>query len=348
MPKIFKISTLIPALAIATTSLVAPVQAETIIDGTTYWEISEISGLTEEFINTKSTICGDNWECKEHIRSAYLSVYGEKFRAAESFSWRDFMFTAVNPHNSTVRIVYYKNHQDEMWHEPLARLRLFWYKDHEPSLGSISPAQLDEDPYAKILYDVKDGTAEFEELLSGNEIEIKVPAEFFTIGTQTIHFVPEQTIGSGYGSRNFANCVDLEESQECRVVMEYNANTKYIPLDIIKKEEPTPVVNEPEETPAETSTSEIKEVVKYVYRASATGNETALEVASETPENQETTEIIEPSAETPENVDFPLAGNSVDHYNAGGEYAEFPWWIFAIIAASVVGIAWFFAGKREK
>lgn len=112
--------------------LTAPTNASTIINGTEYWSVSELTALKTEVELERDTLCHGDFDCEEEFRWN-LWERGDEYLALDMFNSMIFMATNINPKRETITLRY--TPYEEPWmrqfginQEPdeVGELYLFW------------------------------------------------------------------------------------------------------------------------------------------------------------------------------------------------------------------------------
>jgi len=336
--------------------------AETIIDGTTYWTISELKEFDAEIDVEAKAACGEDLRCQRDYRMDMSSSQRGKYAAVDRFKNTIFLVTAVNPTTETVKL-YYNDFDEMMWvfntmeRDPLDELHVFWAEDgveddpinvtnnvniHVNKIKSGDPAP---GIHPLVAWDKADkGTA----FPANEEVEFSVAGANLADSTNNFiifrgdHFI---------GITNYGDCINsetYEAGMECRL-MYSEKGRKYVPvLPEIEESEPEqesePALEEPEsasepkselEPTAVSSTLEIANEPEIITKTVYLTKEIAVVKSEEGPE--EKSEAAEEGKEE-EIVDVPASGNVI----SCKEKTIFPWWLVVILTlADLLAVWWF-------
>ena len=106
MPKkLFTISILI-ALFMSTLAIAPPTHAEKLnINGADYWTLDEVMKTGAKYTEDLK-MCDGNRECESYLDTAYILAENE-YSAGQAFMNNYFIITAINPTDSTIRVVFH-------------------------------------------------------------------------------------------------------------------------------------------------------------------------------------------------------------------------------------------------
>lgn len=262
-----------------------------------------------------------------------------------------FMITALNPNNSTVRVLF-NDEAGARWRpwadgkDILKELHLFWWEN-----GPKHDYFVTTDPGFHRVYDYV--TEPDENWFSANEeVEISIPKETFEIlKTTPLYFFVISDMSSSVGPRDFGNCLsDIEnkENYECSVAIGKTGGIIYYPTEVKQALAPeitpdfkslaiptsvatsTPETNEPKPVATEKISTNTMRVPEKTTEVANTVSDTTLDINATTSNNVADT------------IEVPLA--------AGPEEHQFPWWFIVFIFSGITLVLWWFIpiSKRRK
>ena len=311
-----------------------------------------------------------------------LTIDGEEYWTLEEtpeelLSEEFFMITALNPNNSTIRVLFndeaatrWRPWADEK--DVLRELHLFWW-ENGPKNSYFDPT----DPEFHRIYDYV-AESEDNQLPANEEVEISLPSETFEIlKTNPLYYFAISDLSSVVGPRDLKTCLSDatdRENYECTIMFSETGNTIYYPTAV--KQLPIPetmpdslpstdsvptVVSTPETNESEAittgniSTSIIRvpekttAIVPIISNASPknttkAASDTITDAGNTSPDGA--IETAKNTAEIPENyVALPMAGRVENREEKAN---EFPWWLIVFVFSGIALILWWFIPARKK
>ncbi len=345
-----------------------------------FWTIPELIELKTTTDAEVNSLCQGDFMCEEDYRFSLLDQGGQ-YSALEGFSSMILMITAINPTNSTIRVLFH----DE---DPMMRMM---GEEDRAALDEIFIAWFSEEPrifnnyYAK----ANNYTQEMYYLFSGDantngtgwfppnqEVEIQIEhADALLREPHLIFFAMEGENTSAYGAHGYDSCIKsplFEEGMECRMVFDETTNFYFLPfipgedMPVIKDQTPSVAVNadeepeprEPEETeesnPAEDlsteeSSNEIAPTTDSHIITMANYQKSELQgapiaVTTVNSSNLESSTEKNEESETPADTFIPPASIS-KRKNTDG---DFLWCIILIVALGGILIFWWVLPTRKR
>lgn len=352
-----------PILAVAfagTLATAPPVNAEKLnIGGTDYWTIDEVEKTGQKYIEDLK-MCEGRRECEEYLDTAYILAENE-YSAGQAFMDNFFIITAINPAESTIRVVFHDEANrrmmmpgEDMGKDVMQNLFLYWW-DGDQSRWIYAFENPEYEINRQDIF-VHIGEPGENWLTPNKEVELKVPDfDFSHLKTSRIFFYAVSEKSNAAGDRDITECMNAIESldgYECQAVFDWLGNINYQPLKAKAKistsniEVPTtPVINNTEVI----STSTIR-VPENMAKTTSSGTEVVLATTDTTATADMATDTIsvdiapDTTASTPDNtVEVPLvAGKGKEH--------QFPWWLVVFIFSGIFLVLWWFIPlpKRKK
>ena len=331
--------------------------AEEIIDSAVYWTYDEVFEETQNFLKERAK-CNNDRECKIELEETYY-LAGGKSRAATTLADTNFLITALNPENSTARVLFQDSVENWWSPEPnsqdvLKELYLYWWED-VATWAEINYFELDRPNPHEIYTHLSESEEPW--LPVNREVEIKIPEESIAKlkNNQLFSFIRTKntTVLSIRDFEGCLNAIDDREGYECRVVFPDSGGTVYHPFKIeqtistIEQRVPTPPV---EQAIATGITAE--EPVESFAATVSTSNTTSPKIASSPVASPATTpapasssapatSVASTNSDTP--IEVPLASTREKEHN-------FPWWLIVFIFSGIFLIFWWFIPlpKRQK
>lgn len=354
------ISTLIMlAGSLVATSLAAPpASAEELnIDGTKYWTLDIVAEKAQKYTEDLK-MCEKNRECEEYLETAYILAENE-YSAGQAFSDNYFLITAINPAESTIRVVFHDEANRRMMmpgdgeKDVMQNLFLYWWDgDQSRWIYAFDGPEYEINRQDIFVHLAAPG----EEWLEPNkEVELKVPDfDFSILKTSRIFFYARSKKGNASGDRDVTACMNAIENldgYECQAVFDWLGNISYQPL---KAKISTSSIEVPagpaidsglsEGVKAEISTN-VMRVPEIRTEVVAISSDTTSEDAfANTPEIASENSLEATSGttiSTSDTVEVPLAAGKKEEH-------QFPWWLVVFTFSGIFLILWWFVPIRRR
>lgn len=356
MPKkLFTISILI-ALFMSTLAIAPPTHAEKLnINGADYWTLDEVMRTGAKYTEDLK-MCDGNRECESYLDTAYILAENE-YSAGQAFMNNYFIITAINPTDSTIRVVFHDEAnrwmmmpEDDGEKDIMKNLYIYWW-DGEPQhwIHAFEGPEWSVNRQDIFVHLAEPG----EEWLTPNqEIELKAPDfDFSHLKTSRIFFNVRSTKSNAEGDRDITECMNAISglsNYECQAVFDLLGDIVYQPTEVISTS--TMRVPEPSTEVISATSAETPTIIDATTASYTTVSSTGITVAS-TDTTIASTDTAATSPEsatkitldtTPDNTpEVPLvAGKKEDH--------EFPWWLVVFIFSGIFLILWWFVPIRRK
>ena len=324
------------------------------------WTIPQLIAMQEDVAAETAELCAGDTFCEDELYSSHLEA-GGKYAALDSFSNMIILITAINPSNSTIRVIFH----DE---DPMMR----WLPEEErrSTLDELYISKFSNRPGIDEAHDImRSGYSSdtHHPLFAGTaatngagwftpNIEVELPitnAASLLEAPYIIHFAMEADYTNVIGAHDYSDCLTspvYKEGMECRVVFDENGWFYFLPFwpgvdlpatitDI--KEGPTSTTDTLELTPDTTTTEDLpteNTSAEEGYGATDPEETSFIETPLGTTSNIDTPTTI---ATTPDTGDFTRLG-----FHA--KKTDLPWWIAGLIIANLTLLIWWFLPIRPK
>ena len=359
MPKKFLISTLIVTSSLAGAGFLAPpANAEKItINNTDYWTLDIVAEKAQKYTEDLK-MCEGNRECEEYLETAYILAENE-YSAGQAFSDNYFAITAINPAESTIRVVFHDEANRRMMmpgdgeKDVMQNLFLYWWNgDQSRWIYAFDGPEYEinrQDIFVHL------GAPGEEWLEPNKEVELKVPDfDFSILKTSRIFFYARSEKGNASGDRDITTCMNAIENldgYECQAVFDWLGNISYQPL---KAKISTSSIEVPagpavdnglgEGAKAEISTNVMRVPEIRTEVVATSGDTTSEDAFANTPEITSENSLEATSdaiISTSDTVEVPLAAGKKEEH-------QFPWWLVVFTFSGIFLILWWFVPIRHR
>ena len=368
MAKKFSLLTL--TLTISTLAATVPNRTSAITHGERFWTIPQLvemkTAADAEMAELIAPCAGDR-DCEDEIFFQRLDSDG-KYLAIDNFSNMILMVTAINPSNSTVRVMFHD--QDPMLermlgekqYATLSELYIAWFTKPPVMYNSYYAVygNYEEGMYHPLYA----GSAEMygEGWFPPNvEVELSInDAEVLYNLPYTIHFTMEADITNASGAHDYSDCFaspDYQEGMECRMVFSDIGGFYFLPfwpdatIPATGPDIPGPVTDSEPGNPTDEPTDDLA--------PSDPAADTSEPTINPDPEPEQPTDITFSQSDelglgTATEITEPTSASEPKTPNTGAYPAEIcnreinmPWWIIALILAGNALLIWWFTPNRR-
>lgn len=350
---------LIPTLAILAGSIGLQATPAFARESSEIWTVPQLMTIQEEVAAETAELCAGDSSCEDELYFNHLEA-GGKYAALDGFSNMIILITAINPSNSTIRVIFH----DE---DPMMR----WLPEEErhSTLDELYVSKFSNRPGIDEAHDImRSGYSSdtHHPLFAGTaatngagwftpNIEVELPianATSILEAPHIIHFAMEADYTNVIGAHDYSNCLTspaYEEGMECRVVFDENGWFYFLPFwpgaelpaTMTATEDLMPEDTAPEETPVEDPTPLDDTLVE--------GGLGAVEPEEGTTSTTEVTPEIASIGTAPTSDILPTTPDTgKPTYGFHAKKTDLPLWIAGLIIANFVLLIWWFTPIRRK
>lgn len=273
MKKLSKILILTTTLGMGLSSMVNT-SAMTNEWGTRWWTLDEMNEAIAEMEEIATERCGEDGLCKRDVYRELMASDG-KYNAANLASGMGIVISAVNPGESTVKVIY-QGRTSLKWRSNGAgqtnpkELYMMWV---EPEMVSVTQQEATLLEYIKadeaaegihLIYQANEEKNVVPEI--DTEMEIAVPGDLKENLRGVIDYSEKNDVSGSWGSVKYSNCMTragYEDGVECRIMFSEYGDYSYFPVvEEVKKDEETETGGKEEGATEEEPATEEEEIGK--------------------------------------------------------------------------------------
>ncbi len=337
---------------------VAPVFAR---ESSEIWTIPQLIAMQEDVAAETAELCAGDTFCEDELYFSHLET-GGKYAALDGFSNMLILVTAINPANSTIRVVF---------HDEDPMMRWLPEEDRRATLDELYVSKFSNHPTLDEAHDIMrsgDSTDTHHPLFSGTtatngagwltpNIEVELPitnAASLYDEPYLLHFAMEADTSNAIGVHDYSDCMTspiYEEGMECRMVFDENGWFYFLPfwpgaeapaMVTSVEEIPTPAADNPE--PASDITITEDSPTESTPTEDGYGA-ASLEETTEKP--VEVSSDVDPNTSVSTSITAPDTGD-LTYPGFHAKKTDLPWWIAGLIIANLALLIWWFLPTRKK
>lgn len=270
MKKLSKILILTTTLGMGLSSVVNT-SAMTKEWGTRWWTLDEMNETISEMEEIATERCGEDGLCKRDVYRELMASDG-KYNAANLASGMGIVISAVNPGESTVKVIY-QGRTSLKWRSNGAgqttpkELYMMWV---EPEMVSVTQQEATLLEYIKadeaaegihLIYQANEEKNVVPEI--DTEMEIAVPGDLRENLRGVIDYSEKNDVSGSWGSVKYSDCMTragYEDGVECRIMFSEYGDYSYFPVvEEVKKDDEAETGGEEEGATEEESATEEEE-----------------------------------------------------------------------------------------
>lgn len=324
------------------------------------WTIPQLIAMQKDMAAEMAELCAGDTFCEDELYFSHLEA-GGKYAALDGFSNMLILVTAINPVNSTIRVVFH----DE---DPVMR----WLpeEDRRATLDELYVSKFSNHPTIDEAHDTMrsgDSTDAHHPLFSGTtatngagwltpNIEVELPitnAASLYDEPYLLHFAMEADTSNAIGAHDYSDCMTsptYEEGMECRMVFDENGWFYFLPFwpgaDL------PATITDIEEGPTSTNDA-LEPTLDTITTEDPPTENTSAEEGYSTASSEETS-FTETPLGTTSNIDTPTTiattPDTGDFTRLGfhAKKTDLPWWIAGLIIANLALLIWWLLPIRQK